>query len=69
MKNPFNRINIIKLYDFQTHLFSCWAFAFDSRQSRCYLSGDDSHGPSKDASALPIRPGFIYGERKCITGG
>lgn len=45
------------------YTFNCRSFSIDS--TRCFLSGDDS--VSLSHAALPVKPGSMYGEKKCVT--
>ncbi|GAB6026964.1 hypothetical protein CHUAL_013634 [Chamberlinius hualienensis] len=51
----------------QTSLFSCWSFAYDDMQSKCYLSGDETS--SVDSSNVSLianhHDGIVYGEKHC----
>lgn len=43
--------------------FNCRAFSLSG--NKCYLSGDDTISLAN--SALPSKPGFVYGEKHCVT--
>lgn len=49
----------------KTRFMTCRSYTFDSREKRCYLSGDDSVSLNK--TVLPIKAGVVTGEKQCTV--
>lgn len=49
----------------QETTFNCRSYSY--HQQRCFLSGDDSSSLNSNLIKLPVKQGWLFGEKKCLV--